>query len=340
MEMKLFDCTLRDGANVVGNGFGAEITKMVLRGLTNAGVPIIEMGNAHGIGAWNNGFASPLNDDEYMDLLQPYRGKAEIGMFLDMANFNEERSFKPYVDLVAEKNLDFLRVGTNAGQGKRGHEAIRYIKSKGMKCYCSMMKGYLLPPEDLAAEAAEMEAQGADGVTIMDSAGTMMPDEAAAYTSSLCTRLHIPVGFHGHNNLGLSLANAMAAQKAGAELIDCGLLGMARSAGNLATEIAAAAFRRTGVDNTIDFYSLLDYLQDDLIPAMEKHNYRPAVQPVDLMFGMTGCHSSFGKKLQTVSETKKVNLWKLIDGVCRIDRCSPSVELMEKVADEILSGSN
>lgn len=44
MSVALMDCTLRDGANVVGKGFSAEITDMVLDGLTSCGVPIIEFG--------------------------------------------------------------------------------------------------------------------------------------------------------------------------------------------------------------------------------------------------------------------------------------------------------
>ena len=50
--VKLMDCTLRDGGNVVGKGFNAEITDLVLDGLTSAGVPIVELGNAGGIGAY------------------------------------------------------------------------------------------------------------------------------------------------------------------------------------------------------------------------------------------------------------------------------------------------
>ena len=49
MSVKLMDCTLRDGANVVGKGFSAEITDLVLDGLTACRVPIIELGNAGGI---------------------------------------------------------------------------------------------------------------------------------------------------------------------------------------------------------------------------------------------------------------------------------------------------
>ena len=82
--VKLMDCTLRDGANVVGKGFDANITKIVLDILTESHVPIIEFGNAGGIGAYEvAGFTNALTDREYLDLVKPYLGKAEIGMFLN-----------------------------------------------------------------------------------------------------------------------------------------------------------------------------------------------------------------------------------------------------------------
>ena len=48
--MRIFDCTLRDGANVVGNGFSPELTESMIRGLLGCGIQDIEMGNAKGIG--------------------------------------------------------------------------------------------------------------------------------------------------------------------------------------------------------------------------------------------------------------------------------------------------
>ena len=51
MDVKLMDCTLRDGANVVGKGFSAQLTDLMLDGLTACQIPIIEFANAGGIGA-------------------------------------------------------------------------------------------------------------------------------------------------------------------------------------------------------------------------------------------------------------------------------------------------
>ena len=77
MSVSLMDCTLRDGANVVGKGFSAEITDMVLDGLTACHVPIIEFGNAGGIGAYEvAGFTSAETDWTYLDIAQKYLDRA------------------------------------------------------------------------------------------------------------------------------------------------------------------------------------------------------------------------------------------------------------------------
>ena len=151
-----------------------------------------------------------------------------------------------------------------------------------MICRFSMMKAYVSTPEELAEEAAMLANCGLDEVTVMDSAGTMMPHDASAYVKALKSSVKIPVAFHGHNNLGLSVANALAAQEAGADVFDCGLLGMARSAGNCATELAAAAFQRIGLLQDVVLMAMLDFEDTELIPAMEAYNYHVAVKPFDL----------------------------------------------------------
>jgi len=79
--MQLMDCTLRDGANVVGKGFSAELTEMMIKGLIACGITIIEMGNALGVGAYDSGSVSPLTDEEYLEILRAYRDQAEISRY-------------------------------------------------------------------------------------------------------------------------------------------------------------------------------------------------------------------------------------------------------------------
>ena len=329
--MKLMDCTLRDGGNVVGRGFDAELTKMMIEGLIASNITTIEMGNCTGLGSYEaNGSIAPCTDKEYLELVQPYLDKAEIGMFLGYKNATEEN-----IALAKQYGLNFLRVGANAGDGKLAADAVKRVKAAGLVCRYSLMKAYVLTAEDLADEAAMLEGCGLDEITIMDSAGTMMPDEVTEYVKAMVAKVSIPVAFHGHNNLGLSVANALAAQKAGATVFDCGLLGMARSAGNCATELAAAAFQREGLMEDVDLMKLLAFEDEQLIPAMEKHDYHVAVKPLDLILGLAGAHSSFTKTFREVAQEKDVNLYRLILEVSKIDRKNPDRALMEKVADSL-----
>ncbi len=327
--MTIMDCTLRDGANVMGDGFSEELTKLILNCLTENGVRIIELGNAKGIGAYEiAGAKKALTDTEYLEVAQAYRDRAKLGMFQNAGRFRPEG-----IRLAAEYGLDFVRVGSAAGDGAGAQAVIECVKESGMEAYYALMKAYVLSPEELAEEAALLASYGLDEITIMDSAGTMVPEQVDAYVRALKAAVAIPVGFHGHNNLGLAVANARAAEGAGADIIDCGLLGMARSAGNIPTEVVAALFEQEGKDTGVDVFGLLNALEKGLIPAMEKQGYRPPIRPLDLVYGISGAHSSFGKLFKTVATDTGVDLFKLINEVSKIDRKKPSEALIRSVAE-------
>ena len=328
--MRLFDCTLRDGANVVGNGFSAELTENVINGLFSCGIYDIELGNAKGIGAYDKGAIAPLSDEEYMHLVAPYAKQGRLGMF-QQANLAEENTIKK----AADYGLSFLRVGLNAGNGKDAIGAIKMVKNAGLTCRYSLMKAYVLTPEELASEARMLQDAGVDMITIMDSAGTMYPEDVSTYVQALKNNLEIPVGFHGHSNLGLSQANALAAAAANVDEIDCGLLGMARSAGNCSTEVAAATLEKAGYSTGADLYKLLGYLDKKLIPAMKEYDYHVAITPLDLVLGLSGCHSNYMPMFTEVAEKEHVDLFRLIIDVSAIDRKAPSKELLYQVAKQL-----
>lgn len=325
--MRIMDCTLRDGANVLGNGFPADLTAMMLEGLTANGISVIEFGNAKGLGAEDLGFAGPVKDEEYFKLAEPYLDKTEIGMFLNAKRYRKEN-----VEKAAKAGLSFLRVGADAGDGRLYHEVIQTVKACGLKCRYALMKAYLLSPEELALEALELERHGVDEVTIMDSAGCMLPEQVREYVAALKEKLRIPVGFHCHNNLGMSAANALAAMESGVDLLDCGLLGMARSAGNLATEVACALAKKQGEAKEVDFFGLLNFLESTLIPAMETHGYQTAITPLELILGYSGCHSAFLKTFKKIAKEAGVDVKRLIAEVSETDKKSPSEELITETA--------
>lgn len=197
------------------------------------------------------------------------------------------------------------------------------------------MKAYILSSKDLADEAKRLESYGLDEITIMDSAGTMLPLQVKEYVETMVNAVNIPVGFHGHNNLGLAAANSIVAVESGASSIDCGLMGMARSAGNLPTEVAIAVFNRMGMIKDIDFYKLLKFIDEKLAPKMEEYNYKAYIQPIDLVFGYAGCHSSFAGIFETVAKEKDVELYPLIVEASKINKKLPTEDLIQEVADKM-----
>ena len=329
--VRLFDNTLRDGGNVVGHGFPIALTESIVQALLSCSIADIECGNCKGLGAYDKlGATQAPSDEEYFSALQPYLPQGRIGMFL-LAKLAD----RELVRRAADAGLHFLRVGANAGDGAGSVQAVSLVKEAGLTCRYSLMKGYILSPAALAQEARMLQDAGVDRITIMDSAGTMFPEQAADYVKALKDAVTIPVGFHGHSNLGLSQANALAAAAAGADEIDCGLLGMARSAGNCATELAAATLQRAGYLPDVDLYGLLHYLDETLIPAMRGYDYHVAVNPTDLMLGLTGCHSAFLPLFQKVAREEGVSLLRLIADVSAIDRKSPSEALLRETAQKL-----
>lgn len=329
--MKILDCTLRDGANVVGNGFSRELTDSMLKGMLQNGITAIEFGNAKGMGAYEKvASVAPLTDLEYLQLAQQYADRGELGMFMLAKCAAPE-----YTQMAADYGMRFMRVGNNAGDGVQSLAAVKAVKDAGLYCRYSLMKAYISTPEQLAEESAMLEREGVDCITIMDSAGTMTPKDAAEYTAAMKQTVSIPVGFHGHNNLGLSQANALAAMESGADELDSGLLGMARSAGNCSTELLVAVLQQQGIDTGVDFYGLLQYLDEELIPAMAQHQYKPAVTPVDLVLGMSGCHSTFLGLFKSIADQYGVSLYQLITSVSKLDRKAPSKELIERIAETL-----
>ena len=329
--MQLFDCTMRDGGNVLGNGFPKDLTVMMLQGLLDNGITTIEYGNAYGIGAYEaDGKTAPLTDLEYLDLGQPFLSRGNIGMFIGVKNTNEKN-----IALAASRGMKFLRIGENAGDGKNAKNGIALMRKYKIFPRYALMKAYVISAKKLAEECRKLQDWGVGAVSIMDSAGTMTPDVAAEYTETLVKALSIPVSFHGHNNLGLSVANAIAAEQAGAAELDCGLLGMARSAGNLPTEMAAGGFQRARKLKKVNFLGLLDFIDTRLAPAMAKHNYRAAVVPEDLILGVAGCHSNYLGLFKEIAKAEKVNLYQLIMEVSKKNRKNPSRDEILKKAKEL-----
>lgn len=321
--MEILDCTLRDGGHALKGSFSIDATKTIIEGLLQSGIKVIEFGRPSGIGS-SKGIVS---DEAYLRVAQPFLERGELGMFCRPDCFGENQ-FK----LACQYNIGFLRVGTNAAHVEPSESVIGKARNAGIKIRYSLVQAHTISPAVLAENAKKIADYGAQSITIMDSTGTMLPDQAGEYVNALVNAVRIPIGFHGHNNLGFSVANALAAINAGASSIDGALGGLARSAGNAPTEILCAVLEKQGKATGINFYQLLKFIDETmstLVPSMKN------IPPLDIIFGYAGFHSRNLDMAKTVALNEGVNLYRLIVGAMRYEQSNPDEALFKKAALEL-----
>lgn len=320
---EILDCTLRDGSHAVGHTFTAEDTREIVIGLINGGISVIEIGKSSGLGSHKGN----VPDEDYLEAVRPLHDKAEIGMFCRPEFVTETN-----LDMAAERGIGFLRVGTDAGKVESARTVIRSILSRSIKVRFSLMKAHSVPPEILAEEARKAESYGALVITMMDSTGTLLPQQVKLYVSALVKAVTVPVGFHGHNNLGLAVGNALSALEAGATSLDGSLTGLARSAGNAPTEVICALLERLELTGNTNLSALLRFI-DTKLPAIVPN--LKGIAPLDLIFGFAGFHSSYFNEVKQVSEETGVDLYDLILEVTKLDKSRTDAKLA-KMAAEII----
>ncbi|MCL1999994.1 MAG: 4-hydroxy-2-oxovalerate aldolase [Planctomycetes bacterium] len=330
MALELFDCTLRDGGNVTGGGVSIDATVKVATGLVANGIRQIEIGNTYSVGPGGHAKCAPgtPSDDEYLKSVGPLLSQASFGMF-----YNPKFGKPADLDKTKAGGMTFIRIGTNVGEVALAKDAIAAAKKLGFETRFALMKAWAATARKLADDCLALQDYGVEVIHLMDSTGSFMPDELARYCQAVLNTVSTRIAFHGHNNLGLSMANALAAYRAGIRSFDCSICGYARSAGNAPTEMLAIAFDRLGVDTGVDIFGLLDFIEKVGAAALKIENYVPAL---DVLFGMSGFHSSFMNPAKAAAEKFKVSLHKLIWETCKIDKINPSDTLFVEVAETLV----
>lgn len=98
------------------------------------------------------------------------------------------------------------------------------------------------------------------------------------------------IGFHGHHNLGMGIANSIAAIDAGATRIDGSVAGLGAGAGNTPLEVFAAVCERMGIKTGVNVFKLADIAEEIIVPMMD-HIVR--IDRESLALGYAGVYSTF-----------------------------------------------
>lgn len=328
-EVTLLDCTLRDGSYVNNFRFSGLETEEIVGALSLLNVPLIEVGHGIGLGASRlNGCEAAETDIEYIERAVSVKRKSKVGVFCipGVGSIDDLR-------LAIDAGIEFVRIGADVSKVNSMKEYIEFAADQNISVYANFMKSYVLQPAELAKLALQAQSFGATGVYLVDSAGGMLPDDVREYTRSLLDAVgeDCQVGFHGHNNLGLAVANALASIEEGASIVDTSLQGLGRSSGNAATELVVGCMQKNNRWMSLDAVKFLQVSEN----LVRHHVQTKGICSFDAAAGIAMFHSSYMPTVIKHAQEYGVDPRAVIIELCNITQISAPEELIVEICKSL-----
>ncbi|MFB5189774.1 4-hydroxy-2-oxovalerate aldolase [Alicyclobacillus fastidiosus] len=287
-RIELTDVTLRDGMHAVRHQFSVDDAKAITSALDGTGVSLIEAAHGDGLGGSSVQYGfSKESEEDYLRAVCSVVKKSRVATLL-LPGIGTVEDLKH----AEELGIKAVRVATHSTEADTGAQHIEEARKMGLDTVGFLMMSHMTPSEVLAEEGKKMASYGAQCVYIVDSAGAMLMDEVRRKVCTLRNVLSsdVQVGFHAHNNLGVSVANSIAAVEEGAFRIDASLAGLGAGAGNTPLEVFVAACEKYGIDTGVQLYPVMDAAEDIVRPRM----HQPIMTDrTSLTLGYAGVYSSF-----------------------------------------------
>lgn len=248
MNIKLLDCTLRDGGFINNWEFGNITIRSVVSRLDSAYVDIIECGFL------DSGVSYSENRSVFPDIPSIERTlggcipqNAELVAMIDYGTFDEDKLISK-----SESCLDGIRLIFQKEKAKEALEYAKKIKEKGYRLYVNLVATFTYSGLELLQLVDEINKINPIGVSIVDTYGIMFGDEMTRYAYLLDGSLNknIMLGFHSHNNTNFSDANSVSFIGLNFKrdmIVDGSLLGMGKNSGNAHTEVLALYLNKMNI---------------------------------------------------------------------------------------------
>jgi 4-hydroxy-2-oxovalerate/4-hydroxy-2-oxohexanoate aldolase len=287
-KVSVHDMTLRDGMHPKRHLMTLDQMKAVACGLDDAGVPLIEVTHGDGLGGSSVNYGFPAHtDEEYLGAVVPLMKQARVSALLIPGIGTVD-----HLLMAKDMGVKTIRVATHCTEADVSEQHIGKSRALGLDTVGFLMMAHMASPEKLVTQALLMEGYGANCIYITDSAGYMLPDDVRARLGAVRAALKsdTELGFHGHHNMAMGVANSIAAIEVGATRIDAAAAGLGAGAGNTPMEVFVAVCARMGIETGVDVYKIQDVAEDLVVPMMD-HAIR--IDRDSLTLGYAGVYSSF-----------------------------------------------
>ncbi|HMG40795.1 MAG TPA: 4-hydroxy-2-oxovalerate aldolase [Acidimicrobiales bacterium] len=297
IDVRITDSSLRDGSHHIGHQFTPEQVRAVVTALDAAGVPVVEVSHGDGLGGSSFTYGRSAIDERLLiKEAVAAASRSKIACLL-LPGVGTTEDIKAAADLGAT----VIRVATHCTEADIAVEHFSTCRELGLETVGFLMMAHSQPPEALAAQARVMADAGCQCVYVTDSAGALVLEQAGDRVAAVLAEVggESTVGFHGHENLALGVANTIQAIRAGAAQVDGCTRRFGAGAGNTPTEALVAACDKLGIKTGVDALAMFDVAEDVVRPIMDEE---PTLSRLALIMGYAGVYSSFLKHAYRAAE--------------------------------------
>ncbi|NMM90994.1 4-hydroxy-2-oxovalerate aldolase [Rhodococcus sp. SRB_17] len=287
-KVRLHDMTLRDGMHPKRHLMTLEQMKTIACGLDAAGMPLIEVTHGDGLGGSSVNYGFPAHtDEEYLGAVVPLMKNAKVSALLIPGIGTVD-----HLRMAYDLGVHTIRVATHCTEADVSEQHIGMARQLGMDTVGFLMMSHMNSAEGLVTQAKLMESYGANCIYITDSAGHMLPHDVTEKLGAVRQALKpdTELGFHGHHNLAMGVANSLAAIEVGCSRIDAAAAGLGAGAGNTPMEVLVAVCDRMGIATGVDVFKIQDVAEDLVVPIMD---FPIRIDRDALTLGYAGVYGSF-----------------------------------------------
>lgn len=260
-QIKVLDCTVRDGGLINKWQFSDDFVRKVFLALSEAGVDYMEIGYKSSEKYFSrdeNGAWKFCTDDDLKRIVGGFDNKMKLSAMADIGRIDTE-------DIIPQKDsaLDMIRVACYVKEIDKGISLAHQCIDKGYETTINLMAVSKVLERDLDEALNDLSKSSVPVVYIVDSFGAMYSEQihflVKKYFAALPGK---ELGIHAHNNQQLAFANTIEAIIAGVNRIDATLYGMGRGAGNCPLELLLSFLKNP----KFDIRPVIEIIQEIFIP--------------------------------------------------------------------------
>ncbi|HEY0813273.1 MAG TPA: 4-hydroxy-2-oxovalerate aldolase [Pseudonocardia sp.] len=329
-DVRITDTTLRDGSHAMAHQFTEEQVRVTVHALDAAGVEVIEVTHGDGLGgsSFNYGFSAE-DEIKLISAAVDEATQAEIAVLL-VPGIGTMADLQRAHDAGAR----LARVATHCTEADVSVQHFGLARSLGMETVGFLMMAHKTTSEELARQARIMVDAGAQCVYCVDSAGALVLDTAQARVEAIVREIggQAQVGFHGHQNLSMGVANSVLAYQNGARQIDGALCALGAGAGNAPTEVLAATFEKLDIGTGVDVAGVLAAAEDVVKPFLPRW---PSMDRNAIVQGYAGVYSSFLLHAERAAQRYDVPAYAILTRVGELGYVGGQEDMIIDVAIEL-----